>query len=106
MTAAGARVHCSVAWPGSFSVCVLPGCGSPMLGHRERSGRVRTGLYGARKNTWCRYWAMTQPSQPEFLQPPARIDGQITLAEADPGWAAQYARQEERIQIGRASCRE
>jgi GrpB-like predicted nucleotidyltransferase (UPF0157 family) len=71
-----------------------------MLGHRERSGRVRSGLYGARKNKWCRYWAMTQP---EFLQPPVRIDGPITLADADPGWAAQYARQEERIRAALGS---
>jgi GrpB-like predicted nucleotidyltransferase (UPF0157 family) len=40
---------------------------------------------------------MSQPPQPEFLHPPVRIDGPITLADADPGWAPQYARQEERI---------
>ena len=74
-----------------------------MLGHRERFGRVRSGLFGARKNKWCRYWAMTQPPQPEFLQPPVRIDGPITLADADPGWAAQYARQEERIRAALGS---
>src|SRR5215203_532654 len=46
---------------------------------------------------------MTQPPQPEFLQPPVRIDGPITLADADPGWAAQYARQEERIRAALGS---
>jgi GrpB-like predicted nucleotidyltransferase (UPF0157 family) len=46
---------------------------------------------------------MPQPPQPEFLQPPVRIDGPITLADADPGWAAQYARQEERIRAALGS---
>ena len=46
---------------------------------------------------------MTQPPQPEFLQPPVRIDGPITLADAAPGWAAQYARQEERIRAALGS---
>jgi GrpB-like predicted nucleotidyltransferase (UPF0157 family) len=46
---------------------------------------------------------MTQPPQPEFLQPPVRIDGLVTLAEADAGWAAQYARQEERIRAALGS---
>jgi GrpB-like predicted nucleotidyltransferase (UPF0157 family) len=46
---------------------------------------------------------MPQPPQPEFLQPPVRIDGPITLADADPGWAAQYARHEERIRAALGS---
>ena len=46
---------------------------------------------------------MTQPPQPEFLHPPVRIDGPITLADADPGWAAHYARQEERIRAALGS---
>ena len=46
---------------------------------------------------------MPEPPQPEFLQPPVRIDGPITLAEADPGWAAEYARQEERIRAALGS---
>ena len=46
---------------------------------------------------------MTRPPQPEFLQPPVRIDRPITLADADPGWAAQYARQEERIRAALGS---
>ena len=36
--------------------------------------------------------------QPEFLQPPVRADGPIRLADPDPEWATQYARQKERIQ--------
>ena len=47
---------------------------------------------------------MAQPPQPEFLQPPVRIDGPITLADADPGWAARYARHEERIRAA-LGCR-
>ena len=46
---------------------------------------------------------MPEPSQPEFLQPPVRTDGPITLAEADPGWAEVYARQEERIRAALGS---
>jgi GrpB-like predicted nucleotidyltransferase (UPF0157 family) len=46
---------------------------------------------------------MTELPQPEFLQPPVRIDGPITLVDADPGWAAQYARQEERIRAALGS---
>jgi GrpB-like predicted nucleotidyltransferase (UPF0157 family) len=46
---------------------------------------------------------MTEQPQPEFLQPPIRIDGPITLADADPGWAAQYARQEGRIRAALGS---
>jgi GrpB-like predicted nucleotidyltransferase (UPF0157 family) len=40
---------------------------------------------------------MSEQPQPEYLQPPVRTDGPIRLAEADPAWAAQYAREEERI---------
>ena len=46
---------------------------------------------------------MTEQPQPEFLQPRVRIDGPITLADADPGWAAQYARQERRIRAALGS---
>ena len=42
--------------------------------------------------------AMSDGSQPEYLQPPVRADGPIRLAEPDPEWAAQYARQKERIE--------
>lgn len=41
---------------------------------------------------------MSDEPQPEFLQPPVRADGPIHLADPDPEWAAQYARQKERIQ--------
>jgi GrpB-like predicted nucleotidyltransferase (UPF0157 family) len=34
---------------------------------------------------------------PEFLQPPVRVDGPVRLADPDPRWPAQYAREEERI---------
>ena len=39
------------------------------------------------------------PEQPEpdFLVPRARHDGPVRLAEPDPGWAAQFTREEERI---------
>ena len=40
---------------------------------------------------------MFEQPQPEYLQPPIRADGPIRLADPDPEWAAQYARQEERI---------
>jgi GrpB-like predicted nucleotidyltransferase (UPF0157 family) len=40
---------------------------------------------------------MAEQPQPEFLQPPVRIDGPVRLAEADPAWPAQYAREEARI---------
>jgi GrpB-like predicted nucleotidyltransferase (UPF0157 family) len=40
---------------------------------------------------------MSELPQPEFLQPPVRVDGPIRLADPDPGWPAQYAREEERI---------
>ncbi|HZM25827.1 MAG TPA: GrpB family protein [Gemmatimonadales bacterium] len=42
---------------------------------------------------------MSEQPQPECLQPPVRTDGPIRLAEADPAWAAQYAREEERIRV-------
>jgi GrpB-like predicted nucleotidyltransferase (UPF0157 family) len=40
---------------------------------------------------------MSGEPQPEYLEPPVRADGPVRLAEPDPDWAAQYARQEERI---------
>ena len=40
---------------------------------------------------------VTELPQPEFLEPPTRIDGPVSLAAADPEWASQYAREEERI---------
>jgi GrpB-like predicted nucleotidyltransferase (UPF0157 family) len=42
--------------------------------------------------------AMSDGSEPEFLQPPVRVDGPIRLADPDPEWATQYAQQKERIQ--------
>jgi GrpB-like predicted nucleotidyltransferase (UPF0157 family) len=36
-------------------------------------------------------------THPEFLHPPVRVDGPVRLAEADPGWPAQFVRQKERI---------
>ena len=44
---------------------------------------------------------MTEQPQPEYLQPPVRADGPIRLAEPDLAWAAQYAREEERIRAAR-----
>jgi GrpB-like predicted nucleotidyltransferase (UPF0157 family) len=41
--------------------------------------------------------AMSDGAQPEFLQPPVRADGPIRLADSDPGWGAQYAREAKRI---------
>jgi GrpB-like predicted nucleotidyltransferase (UPF0157 family) len=41
--------------------------------------------------------AMSEQPQPEYLQPPVRADGPIRLADPDPDWAAQYAREQERI---------
>jgi GrpB-like predicted nucleotidyltransferase (UPF0157 family) len=41
---------------------------------------------------------MPDGPQPEFLQPPVRVDGPIRLADPDPEWAVQYTRQKERIQ--------
>jgi GrpB-like predicted nucleotidyltransferase (UPF0157 family) len=40
---------------------------------------------------------MTDAPQPEFLTPPVRVDGPITLAEADPAWPERFAGEEERI---------
>jgi GrpB-like predicted nucleotidyltransferase (UPF0157 family) len=42
-------------------------------------------------------------SQPEFLIPPVRTDGSITLAEADPEWGTHFGRQEERIRAALGS---
>ncbi len=36
---------------------------------------------------------MTDDPQTECLQPHDRIDGPITLAEPDPAWVRQYARE-------------
>jgi GrpB-like predicted nucleotidyltransferase (UPF0157 family) len=41
--------------------------------------------------------AVSDEPQPEFLEPPVRVDGPVRLADPDPEWAAQYARQRERI---------
>jgi GrpB-like predicted nucleotidyltransferase (UPF0157 family) len=41
--------------------------------------------------------AMSDGAQPDFLQQPVRADGPVRLADPDPEWGAQYARQEERI---------
>jgi GrpB-like predicted nucleotidyltransferase (UPF0157 family) len=40
---------------------------------------------------------MYELPQPEYLQPPVRADGPIRLADPDPEWAMQYAREEKRI---------
>ena len=40
---------------------------------------------------------MTDTPRPEFLIPPVRVDGPVTLAEPDPQWADQYAQEEKRI---------
>jgi GrpB-like predicted nucleotidyltransferase (UPF0157 family) len=40
---------------------------------------------------------MADDPQPEFLEPPVRVDGPVRLAEPDPTWPAQYSREEERI---------
>jgi GrpB-like predicted nucleotidyltransferase (UPF0157 family) len=40
---------------------------------------------------------MSEQPEPEYLQPPVRADGPIRLADPDPEWAAQYAREEKRI---------
>jgi GrpB-like predicted nucleotidyltransferase (UPF0157 family) len=41
--------------------------------------------------------AMSDQPQPEYLQPPVRADGPVRLVDPDSEWAAQYARQEQRI---------
>jgi len=40
---------------------------------------------------------MSEQFQPEYLEPPVRADGPVRLADPDPSWAAQYAREEQRI---------
>ena len=40
---------------------------------------------------------MSTVPQPEFLQPPVRVDGPVRLVEAVPRCPAQYAREEQRI---------
>jgi GrpB-like predicted nucleotidyltransferase (UPF0157 family) len=45
---------------------------------------------------WILVAVRDQPP-PEFLTPPVRVNGPITLAEADPAWPEQFAREEERI---------
>ncbi len=40
---------------------------------------------------------VTEVPQPEFLVPPVRVDGPVTLADPDPAWADWYAREEDRI---------
>ena len=40
---------------------------------------------------------MADDPLPEFLEPPVRTDGPVRLAEPDPTWPEQYAREEERI---------
>ena len=41
--------------------------------------------------------AMADEPQPDFLEPPVRVDGPVRLAEPDPTWPAQFAREEDRI---------
>ena len=40
---------------------------------------------------------VTEVPQPEFLVPPVRVDGPVTLADPDPAWADWYTREEDRI---------
>jgi GrpB-like predicted nucleotidyltransferase (UPF0157 family) len=40
---------------------------------------------------------MSDQPQPDYLRPPVRADGPVRLVDPDPEWAAQYARQQERI---------
>ena len=40
---------------------------------------------------------MAEQPLPDFLQPRVRNDGPVRLAEPDPAWPAQYAREEKRI---------
>jgi GrpB-like predicted nucleotidyltransferase (UPF0157 family) len=40
---------------------------------------------------------MTDVPQPEFLVPPVRLDGPVTLSDPDPAWAEWYSREEDRI---------
>lgn len=46
---------------------------------------------------------VTELPQPEFLEPPARINGPVKLADADPRWPLQYAREEQRIRAALGS---
>lgn len=46
---------------------------------------------------------MSELPQLEYLQPPVRADGPIRLADPDPGWAAHYAQEEQRIRAARAA---
>ena len=40
---------------------------------------------------------MSDTPPPEFLIPPVRVDGQVSLAEPDPHWPDRYAAEENRI---------
>ena len=46
---------------------------------------------------------MSELPQLEYLQPPVRADGPIRLADPDPGWAAHYAQEEQRIRAAWAA---
>ena len=46
---------------------------------------------------------MSDIGQPEYLIPPMRVDGSVTLAEPDPVWGEWYAREEERIRTALGS---
>jgi GrpB-like predicted nucleotidyltransferase (UPF0157 family) len=41
---------------------------------------------------------MPDGPQPEFLQPPVRVDGPVKLVDPDPEWASEYAEHGARIQ--------
>jgi GrpB-like predicted nucleotidyltransferase (UPF0157 family) len=64
-------------------------------------GRVSVGFTGASTTRallgWEKLNAVSEAAQPDFLQPPVRTDGPIRLVDPDPGWPAQYAREEQRI---------
>jgi GrpB-like predicted nucleotidyltransferase (UPF0157 family) len=47
--------------------------------------------------------AVNDRPEPEYLLPPARADGPIFLADPDPDWPRQYARQQERIRAALGS---
>jgi GrpB-like predicted nucleotidyltransferase (UPF0157 family) len=54
------------------------------------------------------YWSsilnvVSQWPQPEFLEPPVRIDGPVRLAEPDPAWPVQFAREAQRIRAALGS---
>jgi GrpB-like predicted nucleotidyltransferase (UPF0157 family) len=40
---------------------------------------------------------VTEIGEPEYLIPPVRVDGAVSLAEPDPVWAEWYTREEDRI---------